>query len=172
MRCSSRRVLFALSVTFYTCGCATRPAGDHAAPEARAAASAEAVVARRYVESYGRGDIDAMAASMASDIVMSDPTGAILGAAMRVVGRDAVVATLKPMFAAVSDKQMLIERWFVSGQHGVFWVRYRYAAPAPSGAVVPVDLDAVIVLQLDGGEVARHTDYADYASVLRELGGR
>ncbi len=118
-------------------------------------------VVRSYLHAFATGDPHAIAAFVTDDFV-NEHTSA-LGSSC--TGRDDYLARLPDFLAAFPGLRYHVERVVVDGDHAA--ATYRMTATSEGH---PVDLRGVMVFELDGGRIARRTDYWDSLTYLRQVG--
>ncbi len=113
----------------------------------------------RYLEALAGFDLDRMSALWSDDVVYSDPT-----AGSRMEGKEQVVAGLRGGMEGVSDLKLHVHTRFVSNGHAVLM----YKGSATMNGVA-VSAPGVIVLRIEGGRVAEHTDFVDYGAIQGQM---
>lgn len=153
-----------LLATLLLAGQALVPTADHPSLD----------VAERYLAAYAALDFDRLGAFWTDATVWSDPTGAEIGASPEPVrGAQAIRAHLEAATRGVEELELEIDERFRSAGHVVSVGTLRYtldgAAVGAPGKRVPFELRTVIVLEVQGGRVVRHTDYADFTRWREQL---
>ncbi len=146
-----------------------------AAPTASVDESEEVLAtAEEYLATYADLDFEKLSGFYNKKSVWQDPTGAEIGASTaEVVGAEAIVAYLRGATTGLLDVSFAWDERFRSGDQVVSIGTFRYSA---SGAVygseaetIPFEMRIVVVLQIQGGKVLRHTDYTDFSTWIEQL---
>lgn len=117
-------------------------------------------------ESFAEGDIDAIAATWAPDIALTEPTGRVGGGTFH--GRDEIVEKVFVAMANDWEGATVVPDGFVDGGDTVV-ARYTFSATA-TGSGTPVGYQGIHVFEFEDGQITQWTSYEDTALFNAALG--
>ncbi|MCZ6836061.1 MAG: nuclear transport factor 2 family protein, partial [Planctomycetota bacterium] len=133
-------------------------------------------IATKYLLAYLEMRYKDLALLLDEKAVFIDPTSAILGQGAPREGRSNILNTFQNAFGVVLEFDFVQKRTFFFQNHAVFAGTTRYAM---AGAALGLQKERVefegipmlIVLEIVGGKVVKHTEYADYEEFLKQVEG-
>ena len=133
-------------------------------------------VAHTYLSTLYAFDFAGLSELLAEAASFSDPTAVLFaGTELSYEGRDAIVAGFEAGAAGSRNASFEVLHEFESGDRAVLTVTYRTeldgSAFGRPGEWIGVQVPAVTVLTITGGQVDEHIDYVNYAVLLQQVGG-
>lgn len=126
-------------------------------------------LSRQYLNYYRSGQVNELPRFWADNVKFEDQTAQIAGEALLIQGRDKVKKELTQLFAAVEGLNFTPEFGFSSGHFTISAGSISYQMPVSENSKSKVTFDVVTILEFEAGKVVKHTDYADYQSLIKQL---
>lgn len=126
-------------------------------------------LSRQYLKYYHSGQVSELPGFWAKWVEFEDQTAGIAGEALLIQGRDKVKKELTRLFGAVEGLNFSPEFGFSSGNFTVSAGSISYQISISENSKRKVTFDVVTILEFEAGKVVKHTDYADYQNMIKQL---
>lgn len=126
-------------------------------------------VAEPYFLAYIARDWGALETLMHTEVSWRDPTAEQLLAGMTVQGKKNTLNHLRKAFSGILHMKARVTRSLFSANHAVFESTLDWTSALGNGKSMTIRATPfVVVLRIQDGKVAEHTDYADYHGFISE----
>jgi len=133
------------------------------------------ILVEHYLDALVANDTETIAAQFSDDIVINDPTIAVLtGEPMQIVGKEAFIAYHKPLTQFAEEIQIDLESTVFAADYAV--VDYTLtvltkgeALRAPHIKSVPLVYDTTSIVRFADGKIVQIADYTDFEAVKETI---